>query len=253
MEQDTSKETLLTDNENQQKQFFAEMDKKQKIEYIFTYYKWHMIGVIVLVFAVIAIGKTVYHASLPTVLNLAFINNNGDGVNQEYVVDAYREYYDLGTRNHINLYCDFNKNANGDVAIDENASLEEEMAYYAQSPADEAMAYAITATVLDAMICDEEAMELYVSAEETTAIDNVLPEDIYKQIEDKVVIKSDPNKVKFDGEPYSVAIDVSDTEFIKNCNLSYDKAYLVIPSTRKMNDENTVNFINFIFDLQARE
>lgn len=238
---------------NERKQYFAEMTTKQKLAYIFQYYTWHMIGIVVAVVVLIVIGKTVYHASQPTVLNLAFINNNGEVAMQDYVRESYREYYGLNDKNHINIYCNFNKSSNGETMYEEGASLDDESSLYMQSPADEAMGYAMTVTVLDAMICDEKALELYASAEETAAIENVIPEELYKKIEDKVVIKSDPNKVKLGGEPYGVAIDVSDTEFIKNCNLTYEKAYLVIPSTRKMNEENVVNFINFMFELSESE
>ena len=237
----------MEQDNNKSKELLAEMTTKQKVEHFFRYYTWHIIGFIALVIGLIVIGKTIYSSSMPTVLSIGFVNNSSTASLQDYVKDSYRKYYDLDTKNHINVHLDLNKSNNGESPLADDASLEDEMAYHMQSPAEQAMAYATTVTVLDAIICDKEALELYMSAKETTAIDSVLPEDIYKRIEDKVVIGSDPNKVKFGGEPYSVAIDVSDTEFIKKCNLSYDKAYLVIPSTRKMNDENTVNFVKFIF------
>lgn len=247
LKEEVSEQELQEQEANAPKQFLSEMTTKQKLAYIFQYYTWHMIGIVVAVVVLIVIGKTIYHASQPTVLNLAFINNNGEVAMQDYVRESYREYYGLDDKNHINIYCNFNKSSNGENMYEEGASLDDEMSLYMQSPADESMSYTMTVTVLDAMICDEKAVELYASAEETAAIENVIPEELYKKIEDRVVIKSDPNKSKLDGEPYGVAIDVSDTEFIKNCNLTYDKAYLVVPSTRTMNEENVVNFINFIF------
>lgn len=247
MEQNDNQDVVASEKKLEKKALLAEMTTKQKVEYILQYYIWHIIGFVALVIGLIVIVKTVYTSTMPTVLSIGFVNNNSTASLQDYVKDSYREYYDLDTKNHINVHLDLDKSNDGETALADDASLEEELAYQMQSPAEQAMAYATTVTVLDAMICDEEALELYMSAEETTAIDSVLPDELYKKVEDKIVIGADPNKVKFGGEPYSVAIDVSDTEFIKNCNLSYDKAYLVIPATRKMNDENTVNFVKFIF------
>lgn len=223
---------------DKKKQLFAEMNGKEKIKYIFQYYKWHIIIAVILVASIWEIGKGVYRSTFPNLLDLAFVNHDGKATMYDYTVDAYREYYNLDTKNHINVYCNIYK------------TLEDEEVMTTTSPMNEAMAYSTLLSTIDVMICDEKALEIYVSNTDTAAVDSVLPEDIYNKVEDKAVIEADPYKVKFEGEPYVVALDVSDTEFIKNCDLSYDKAYLLIPSAVPANDESVVRFVNFVFDLQ---
>lgn len=223
---------------DKQKQLFAEMNGKQKIKYIFQYYKWHIIIAVILVVSIWEIGKGAYQSTFPNLLDLAFINHDGKATMYDYTVDAYREYYNLDTKNHINVYCNLYK------------TLDDEDVMTTTSPMNEAMAYSTLLSTLDVMIGDEKALEIYISNTDTVAVDSVLPEDLYKKVEDKAVIKADPYKNKCEGEPYVVALDVSDTEFIKNCDLSYDKAYLLIPCSVPANDEAVVRFVNFIFDLQ---
>ena len=43
-----------------------------------------------------------------------------------------------------------------------------------------------------------------------------------------IVTASSDDTYMNEGKPYSAAIDISGTEFANNCNLSYDKVYLMI-------------------------
>ena len=92
-------------------------------------------------------------------------------------------------------------------------------------------------------------MQLFVSTDDTTAIDLSMEKELYHQIEDYVITMSDPKGIKNDGNPYTVALDISDTAFAKECNLSYSEVYLLIPSTKYTDNENTLNFIKFVFGL----
>ena len=49
--------------------------------------------------------------------------------------------------------------------------------------------------------------------------------------------------------PYAAAIDISQTDFVKQCQLSYDDVYLMIPNNRYMENDATLRLIRMIFDL----
>lgn len=219
-------------------QRMAEMNSNEKFVYIIDYYKWH---IIIGIFAIVCLaytGKILYRATWPTLLELAIVNNTSTSNYNEYISEAYREYYDLDEKNFIEIYDDLSVSSAEDTTeVGLTMSNYQTIGYYNMYD------------MLDVIICDEEALKLFVSTDDTTAIDLSMDAELYSQIEDNVITMSDPKGIKNEGNPYTVALDISDTEFAKQCNLSYRKVYLLIPSTKYTDNENTINFIKFVFGI----
>lgn len=219
-------------------QRMAEMNSNEKFVYIIDYYKWH---IIIGIFAIVCLaytGKILYRATWPTLLELAIVNNTSTSNYNEYISEAYREYYDLDEKNFIEIYDDLSVSSAEDTTeVGLTMSNYQTIGYYNMYD------------MLDVIICDEEALKLFVSTDDTTAIDLSMDAELYSQIKDNVITMSDPKGIKNEGNPYTVALDISDTEFAKQCNLSYRKVYLLIPSTKYTDNENTINFIKFVFGI----
>lgn len=223
---------------NIRQQRMSSMDQKEKISYVINYYKWHFIIGLFAIVCLAYTGRVIYRMTWPTVLELAIVNNKDETKYKEYIPNAYREYYELNYKNYIEIY--------GDLFVSENEDTTEvglTMSNY------QTLGYYNMYDMLDVIICDKEALKLLVSTDDTTAIDLSMDEELYKQIEEHVIIMSDPKGVKNDGKPYAVALDITDTEFAKKCHLSYHDVYLLIPSTKYEDNENTINFIKFVFGL----
>ena len=221
------------------KKRLSQMDTKEKYSYIINYYKWHIIIAIFAIVCVGYVGRVVYRMSWPTLLELAIVNNENETAPTEYITDAYREYYQLDDKNFIEIYPDLK-----DITSTEDTTeVGLTMSNY------QTIGYYNMYDMLDVIICDQEALNLFVSTDDTTAIDLSMDEELYKQIEEHVITMSDPKGIKNDGKPYTVALDISDTEFVKECHLSYPEVYLLIPSTKYTDNENTLNFIKFVFGL----
>lgn len=233
----TFKEKMVYKRELHQKRM-EKMDSKEKCSYILGYYKWH---IIITVFAIVCLayaGRVVYRMTWPTLLELAIVNNTDGTSYNEYIPNAYREYYHLNEKNYIEIY--------GNLAVSATEDTTEvglTMSNY------QTIGYYNMYDMLDVIICDKEALNLFVSTDDTTAIDLSMDEDLYMQLEDNVVTMSDPKGIKNDGNPYTVALDISNTEFAKKCNLSYSEVFLLIPSTKYTDNENTINFIKFVFGI----
>lgn len=220
------------------KQRMTEMTFSEKFKYIIRYYKWHIILTLFTIICLGYVGRVVYHATWPTLLELAVVNNQNTTNYKEYLQESYREYYELDDKNYIELYEDLIISRTEDTTeVGLTMSNYQTVAYYNMYD------------MLDVIICDKEALNLFVSTDDTTAIDLSMDEELYKQLENYVITMSDPKGIKNDGKPYTVALDISDTEFVKRCNLSYSEAYLLIPSTKYTDNENTINFIKFIYGL----
>ena len=214
------------------------MSMPQRILYTIRYYKWYGLGLLLLLFLLRFAIVTAYNATLPTELYLALLNDNYNNTATDYIQKEYREYNQLGNKNFIKIY--------NDLTFESSDKLEEVgmmMNAYQQ------VGYYNMYDMLDVIIGDEEALKVYVWSDDTTAIDLSMDAELYNQIKDHVVTMSDESKRKNDGKPYDVALDISDTEFAKNCNLSYEKVYLFIPSTKYTNNEATIRFIKMVFGL----
>lgn len=220
------------------KKRMADMDSKEKAAYIISYYKWHFIIGLFAIVCLAYTGRVIYRATWPTLLELAIVNNTNTSEYSEYIPKAYRDYYDLDDKNYIEIYGDLTVSSTEDTTeVGLTMSNYQTIGYYNMYD------------MLDVIICDKEALNLFVSTDDTTAIDLSMDAELYQQIEDKVITMSDPKGIKNDGKPYTVALDISNTEFVHNCNLSYSEVYLLIPSTKYTDNENTLNFIKFIFGL----
>lgn len=219
-------------------QRMSDMDKKEQFTYMIRYYKWHFIIGLFAIVCLVYVGKVIYHATWPTYLELAIINNTDSSTCNTYIPGAYRQYYNLDEKNYIEIYGELEISATEDTTeVGMTMSNYQTLGYYNLYD------------MLDVIICDKEALKLFVSTDDTTAIDLSMDNELYSQIEEYVITMSDPNGVKNDGKPYTVALDISDTDFIKNCHLSYSEVYLLIPSTKYQDNENTINFIKFVYGL----
>lgn len=220
------------------KKRLSTMETKDKIFYTIRYYKWYFISLVAIIICLSWTGRAIYRSTLPTVLNVAILNEGFNDTVQDYIPEVFRDYYQLDNKNFIKVYTDLFVSSTEDTSATGTTMTDyQKLGFYNMSD------------MLDVIIGDEEALTLYASSDDTTAIDLSMDADLYKKIEAHVVTMSDPNGVKNDGKPYAAAIDISDTDFVKNCNISYDKVYLMIPSTKYTDNQRTLDLIKLIFGL----
>lgn len=221
------------------KERIADMPFKTKLFYTIDYYKWYFAGLLLVLLLVAFSVKVIYNMSLPTPLRIAIVNSTDAETPQVYIPKAYRAYYNLDDKNDFQIYSNLCITAEKeDTQIGVTMSDYQTLGYYNMND------------MIDAIIVDETALKMYVSSDDTTAIDLSMDEALYKQIEEYTVTLTDTSGVKNEGKPYQGAIDISGTDFAKGCNLSYQQAYLLIPSTKYTDNERTLQLIRMIFDIK---
>lgn len=231
------KEKLTYKNEIY-KNRISSMSTKEKINYTIGYYKWYFLGTALFLICICWGIRTAYRTTLPTILGVAILNGSYNETAVDYIPDAFRNYYHLDNKNFFNIYTDLFVSSTEDTEETGTTMTDyQKIGFYYMND------------ILDVIICDEEALALYISSEDTTAIDLCVDEELYDQIEDYIITMSDPSGVKNDGKPYAAAIDISNTKFVKDCNISYDKVYLMILSKYLDNQENINDLIRLIFSL----
>lgn len=220
------------------KKRLATMQGKEKRKYIISYYKWYFIAFILCICLSGWLIKTIYHSTFPQELNVAIANDINNDIPYDYIPEAFRDYYNLDNKNIIEIFgnlsiCDL-ENAD---ALEKNTSSNSQLDMY------------ITSGVLDAVIADETALNYCTSNGGAAILDTCLEPELYEQIKDYIVTITDEDGYTNNGEPYAAAIDISGTDFVKNCNISYEKVYLFLPITCTENSERASRFIRLIFQL----
>lgn len=223
----------------QYKTRIASMKLKDKIFYTIRYYKWGFLSIFAIFMLACFSGWAIYHASWPTVLSVAIVNNGTTVTPTDYITNSFRDYYHLDKKNIVNVYSDlFISSTEDGEAVGTTMNDYQKIGFYNMSE------------MIDAIICDEEALARYAYSDDSTAIDISIPPALYQKLEDRMVTLTDTSGVKNDGKPYIGAIDISGTDFVKGCGITYDKVYLLIPSTKYTDNQPTIQFIQMIFNLK---
>lgn len=233
-----SRKERRTYKKDLRKKRLASMEGKEKWKYVVRYYKWHFLGTIFACIICICIGKSIYTSTLPTELLVAVTNDGMNLVCERYIPEAFREYYGLDDKNIIQVFDDLKIENAEDVTIQESMLTDyEKMVVY------------ISSDRLDAIIGDENTLDYYRSTGDIAIIDQCMDDSLYGAIKDYIVEASDDTGYMNDGKAYSAAIDISGTEFVKKCQLSYDTVYLMIPNNRYTENDATMRLIRMIFKL----
>lgn len=214
------------------------MDPDEKRKYVVHYYKYHFIIAVIALIVLISFGAKLYDNSRPVDLFVIIANDynmDREGSIPDMIEEAYRARYSTPKSHKVSVLENMELTGN----------IYEEQSYYSSI---QVWAY-IKDDDLDVVVGNPGAMNYLATDESILPLDEYLPEDVYKQVEDRIIMCEDNEKKSIrNGESFPGAIDISDTEFAKNMELSYKKVYLILPSNRKENIQRSIDFINLVLN-----
>lgn len=216
------KETLQTEAEK-----LRSMSKKDRIWYIWEYYKFHILGILLAFIMLFNIGAALYRSTFDTVLHCYFLNSQSPELNLASAEEGFASYAGLNEKQLLTL-------ESGSASFDASAG---ELEY--------AVLAKITALVmshdLDIIIGDTASANHYASLNGFADLETILPEDLSARLKDRFYYAKD-----MDGAEFAFAIDLSDTEFARRTGLLQDSPLLsvIAGSERK---EMATAFIRYIF------
>ncbi|MGN0999177.1 MAG: hypothetical protein ACI4PO_06455 [Faecousia sp.] len=194
---------------------------KQKLEYIWTYYKWWLLMFVLLVYIIVSGVQNAQYQSKQVLVSGIFINTATSEEGYAYLKDGYREYAggDEDTRVELIEARSIRFNAEQPTSIDLNAILNID-------------AY-IASRELDYIIGDQTAVEFYDQQGALLDLGTLLSED---QLSRWNPIQS---------ENGTVAIDLTGSSFEKQFELSSQPSYLmVLVNTPRA--ENCSDFLKYL-------
>lgn len=204
------------------------MNSKDKLWYIWEYYKWLIIGAVIAVFMLYSIGRVAYMNTFTTAMHLAVINSRGsEETGITAVTDDFHDWMELGKKDRIiseSLFISY-----GDD------STEYSLANMAKISA------LASAKELDVMIGDTETIDHYASVGAFQNLETSLSPEILALVEDRIYYAENDA-----GVPYAFAIDLTGTEFTAACQLTQEPPLLGILTNSERSDVAR-NLIEYIF------
>ena len=214
------------------KKTMAGMSWKDKLEYLWTYYKWVLAvaaGVILLICIVVS---SIMNKSVTTLYGGTIINAELSEEGEAYLTDDWFEH--LG-------------------GVDKKEKVELTTSYYndlstTQDPeADAAAAMRVTAMVaakeLDYVIMDELSFNYYKKATIFSSLEEVLSQELIDELNDRIVYYTDEEE----GVTYPIALDITDTTFVQDCIHGSKTLYIAFPGNTDRTERND-QFLEYLLN-----
>lgn len=204
------------------------MSFKDKLWYIWEYYKVHILAVFLFGCIIAVIGNSIYRSTFETELYCVVINNaSGQGLNTDILTKEFHEYMNFTDKQEITV--ESSSITYGDNSTEYN---------YASMAKISAL---VASKGLDLMICDIENMEHYAQLSGFLDLEQELPPDILELVRDRLYYATDES-----GTPYACGLSLDGTDFAKETNLSMDSILLGIVGNTP-HRENIFALLRYIF------
>ena len=220
------------------RQTTAKMNRKEKINYFFYYFKVPILVSIAAIVGVTFITISLYRNTRPVAISFALLNSPSIEYLTKDDFKGYMDYYDMPSSYRM---IDFYSNK-ADIDIYEDYySKNPDDALYAQFPS---LCYN---DYFDVIISDKTGIEYCGKMSLIIPLEDSLDLSMSKYINDNCPERIiSVNNLNDDMTPY--AIDISGTEFAISLGLDYDDVYIALPGQSARNIANSKRLLNYIFD-----
>ena len=223
----------------QQKAIMKDMNLREKISYFFYYNKRKIIFALIVIIYLSATIATIIRNTRPYALSYAIINNNSTEAPSEEPIREYLKYYNMDkgyqVNSSTNIHLNLKEYLNGNAAASDSTSYE-------------SFPLLCSENYYDIIISDKKGIDFCVESYIAQPIEDILSSDIIEEITQKYpdIIHSVKEE---NGKSTYIYIDISDTDFAKNLNLSYNKVYICFPGKSSQNVKNAERAMRFILSL----
>lgn len=204
------------------------MNRKDQLWYIWSYYKFHILGALLAAIVLSNAGIAIYRSSFETVLHVICLNSRSEAELNTAPLDR-----DFATH----------------LGLERKESIMVEESFISFGDASTEFSYATMAKItalasaqdLDILIGDTEATDHYASLNTFLNLETGLSEASLALVKDHLYYAADENGLK-----YACAIDLSGTEFAGESHLAQDKPLLgILVNSRHIDTADAL--IQYIF------
>lgn len=211
-----------------EKEKLSKMSLKGKIDYIWEYYKYWIIGITASIFLLYGIIDAQIENSKPTYLYLTMVNSNMVSSGETTLMDDFAEFAQIDqTKIKLNL----------DTSIQMKPDMSDE--YSMNSSAK--MFAQFAAKTIDATIMDKDMIEFFVGKDAFADLESILPTDFYQKHKDRFISGKDS-----EGNLFICAMDISDSKIFQETNSYAQSPYYSI-IVNSQNQENCIQFLEYLY------
>lgn len=220
----------LKEEAQEEKEKLKHMSWKDRIWYIWEYYKFHMLFLLIAIMILWIIGTALYRQSFTTRLSIAIINDrSGGNSSSDPLMAGLRETLNCKKKDMIEI--------NEGLFLDTN---EETMSQYSYASMVK-IAALVSGGMLDIMIADEATIRHYESVDAYMDLRNLLPETLYSQLEDQLLYTE-----AGDGQEIPVAVSLENSSLKDDTGIIMDPPYLAVISNTQ-HTEDILSAISYLF------
>ncbi|MDO5550536.1 MAG: hypothetical protein Q4F76_05150 [Lachnospiraceae bacterium] len=225
------KENLKAESQRE-KAKLKNMSGRDRIWYIWEYYKLHMLAAAAILFILYMIGNVIYNSTFENRLSYMVINNSSmEPTNFETFNQEFKDYMGYGKKDRVT--------AEGSIYIrhDGNSS---ELEYASMAK----ISALVASNSLDMMIMDQANADHYNQLDAFADLEQLLPEDLWQQVKDYAYYAPTES-----GEEIACAIDINHTCFPERTGVSITPCYLgVVKSSNQI--DTVIEWIRFLLNSQ---
>ncbi len=223
------------------KNTFKELTLKQKIQYLWDYYRTPAIVTILLIIVAVTLIKTVSFNHVKYDAYCLILNDS----NNEDIVSRIQEGFPA-----------FLDNDAYKISID-NGYVFSYLEEYGLSWPDQSAVTKITSLVgtnkADMAIADYETMLWAVHTQYIYSLDDILPKDLLEKLKPYWVYAYFKGEITCDGKIYG--LNIADTEVYKGHSDNYENAVVFIPNlevepNEKVSHETAIQFIKYLYNIK---
>ena len=222
---------------------FRELSKERKLEYIWDYYKFHILAILLLLALTIGSILIWQQNSKPTLINGYLLNTDwGDEQAQELL----EEYAVFGSYN----LDDYNAYFNSSVFIDTSIKDQMSTVAYTKVMSD------LDVKETDFYFCNQEMFDYFGERETFLNLDTAMPNDLYKHFQNQFVTATICDENGNVTSSYVAGIDISDSPVLARLQQErkiYEDGtvYFTIPYNSERLDE-VWKFLEFLYSESGR-
>ena len=206
------------------------MSWKDRIWYIWEYYKFHMLFIVIALVVLWVIGTSLYRQSFTTRLSMAIINDRSGGNSSTGPLMAgLRETLDCGKKDIIEI--------NEGLFLDTDPETMSQYSYATMAK----IAALVSGGMLDIMIADEAAIRHYEGMDAYMDLGGLLPEELYSQLEDQLLYVTTT-----DGQKIAAAVSLEKSSLKDDTGIVMDPPYLAVISNTQ-HKEDILGAISYLF------
>lgn len=217
------KETLQIEKEK-----LSHMSFKDKMWYIWEYYKFHMLIGLFILFILSAVGTSIYDSTIETELHCIVLNSPRSQENFGVITEEFSQAMGYGKKQEIYVESMVSSYGEGQGATSDYTTVMK-------------MSTLIAAAELDMLICDQEGFDYYGRMDAYADLTTLLPADLLETVEDRICYAQTE-----DGRQVAAGIDLTDTWFAEAVDLTMETPYLCVMINSARTD-TCVDLIRYIF------